>query len=96
MPSNRESSKTTTATILSRGLEVRGGDIPPEGPRFVLGLGIREEERRRMLELLDKQQRGEISPGEREELGSYVEADNVLSVLKAQALLALKRSGQRP
>jgi hypothetical protein len=95
MPANLASSKKTGATVLSRALELRGGEIPAEGARFLLGLGIREEDRERMLELLAKQQRGEIAAGEREELESYIEADNVLSVLKAQALLALKRAGQK-
>jgi hypothetical protein len=49
-----------------------------------------------MLELLAKQQRGEITAAEREDLESYVEEDNVLSILRAQALLALKRAGQKP
>jgi hypothetical protein len=96
MQANLASPKKTGATVLSRALELRGGGVPPEGARFLLGLGIREEDRERMLELLAKQQRGPITPGEREELESYVEADNVLSILKAQALLALKRAGQKP
>ena len=95
MPANVATPKKTGATVLSRALEMRGGEMPPEGARFVLGLGIREEDRERMLELLAKQQRGEITAGEREDLESYVEADNVLSILRAQALLALKRAGQK-
>jgi hypothetical protein len=95
MQANAATPKKTGATVLSRALEMRGGEMPPEGARFVLGLGIREEDRERMLELLAKQQRGEITAGEREDLESYIEADNVLSVLKAQALLALKRAGQK-
>ena len=96
MPAYVATSRKTGATVLSRALEMRGGEMPPEGARFVLGLGIREEDRKRMLELLAKQQRGEITPAEREDLESYVEADNVLSILKAQAMLALKRAGQKP
>jgi hypothetical protein len=94
MPANLATSKKTGAAVLSRALEMRGGEISPEGARFVLGLRIREEDRDRMLELLAKEQRGEITAGEREDLESYIEADNVLSVLKAQAFLALKRAGQ--
>ncbi len=96
MQANPASSKKTGATVLSRAIEARGRDLPPEGARFLLSLGIREEDRERMRELLAKQQRGPISLGEREELESYVEADNVLSILKAQALLALKKAGQTP
>ncbi len=95
MPANVATPRKTGATVLSRALETSGREMPPEGARFVLALSIREEDRGRMLELLAKQQRGEITPGEREDLESYIEADNVLSILKAQALLALKRAGQK-
>ena len=94
MQADLATAKKTGATVLSRALELRDGHFTSEGARFVLGLSIREDDRERMLELLAKQQRGEITPGEREDLASYIEADNVLSVLKAQALLALKRAGQ--
>ncbi|MFI5461535.1 MAG: hypothetical protein ACHRXM_39620 [Isosphaerales bacterium] len=53
-------------------------------------------DKKRTLELLAKQQAGGISAQEREELESYVQADNMLSILKAQAILALKKAGQEP
>jgi hypothetical protein len=31
-----------------------------------------------------------------DELESYVQADNMLSILKAQAILALKQAGHKP
>jgi hypothetical protein len=86
--------KTTGATVLSRALEAKGQEVPPEGARFILNLGIRDEDKKRMLELLAKQQQGRITDEEREELESYVDADNTFSILKARALLALKKSGQ--
>jgi hypothetical protein len=88
--------KKTGAAILSRALQVKDKDVPPEGARFILGLGIREEDKKRMLKLLEKQQKGRITAQEKDELESYVQADNLLSILKAQALLALKRAGQEP
>jgi hypothetical protein len=90
------SKKMTGATVLSRALERKGGAVPPEGARFILDLGIREEDKQRMLELLAQQQKGGISAADRDELDSYVQADNVLSILKARALLALKEAGQKP
>jgi hypothetical protein len=86
--------KTTGATVLSRALEVKGQEVPPEGARFILSLGIRDEDKRRMLDLLARQQQGGLSEEERDELESYIHADNTFSVLKARALLALKKSGQ--
>jgi hypothetical protein len=94
MPPDAKRLKTTGATVLSRALEAKGHDVPPEGARFILNLGIREQDKTRMLELLARHQRGEMLDQEREELESYIEADNVLSILKAKALLALKKAGQ--
>jgi hypothetical protein len=71
-------------------------NVPPEGARFILDLGIREEDKKRMLELLASQQKGRITAEEREELESYVQADNMLSISKAQTILALRRAGQEP
>jgi hypothetical protein len=86
----------TGATVLSRALQSKGKDLPPEGARFILDLGIMEDDKKRALELLAKQQEGPITAQEREELESYVQADNMLSILKAQAILALKKAGQEP
>jgi hypothetical protein len=76
--------------------EMKGGDVPPEGARFILGLGIGEGHKKRVLELLAKQQQWRITATETEELESYVHADNILSIVKAKVILALKRAGQEP
>lgn len=86
----------TAAAVLSRALQSKGGDVPPEGARFIIDLSIKEDDKKRTLELLAKQQEGRINAREREELESYVHADNMLSILKAQAILALKKAGQEP
>ncbi len=91
-----EAGKRTVATILSRALESKCQDLPPAGARFILDLGIREDDQRRMLELLAKQQSGKLGAEEAEDLAAYVEADNVLSILRARAILALKKAGQEP
>lgn len=87
--------KPTGAAILGRALESRG-EVPPEGARFILSLAIREQDKQRALDLLERQQQGRITSDERDELESYIQADNVLSILKAKALLALKAVGQEP
>ncbi len=96
MQRHAERLKPMGATVLSRALEVKGGEVPPEGARFILDLGLREQDKKRMLDLLAKQQQGEMPDEEREELESYIQADNLLSILKAKALLALKKAGQEP
>lgn len=96
MQSSLGTEKKTGATVLSRALQSKGGDVPPEGARFILDLGISEDVKKRTLNLLAKQQKGRITAEEMEELELYVQADNMLSVLKARAILALKKAGQEP
>ena len=96
MQPNLETAKPTSSTILGRALEIKGGKVTPEGARFILELGIREEDKKRLLKLLEKQQKGRITAAERDELESYVQADQILSILRAQAILALKKAGQEP
>lgn len=88
--------KPTSATVLSRALETKDGHVPPDGARFILNLGIRDQDKQRALDLLSKRQEGRITAEERDELESYIQADNVLSILKAKALVALKKAGQEP
>ena len=88
--------KKNGATVLGCALEIKDGNLPPEAARFVLNLGVRKEHKKRLLDLLAKHQEQQITAEELEELDSYVEADNLLSILKAQALLALKKAGHTP
>jgi hypothetical protein len=96
MRPDRDFAKTTGATVLSRALESKGRRVPPEGAQFILDLGIRDTDKKRMCALLAKQQKGRITVSERDELESYVQADNALSILKARAILALKNARQDP
>jgi hypothetical protein len=96
MQTNLRSVTTTSAMVLSRALRSKGGRIPPEGARFILNLGITAADKKRTLKLLERQREGRANAGEREELEAYVQADNLLSILKAQAILALEKAGQEP
>ncbi len=58
MPPDVGHAKQTGATVLSRALEPKGGSVPPEGARFILDLGIREVDKKRMLKLLDNFHKG--------------------------------------
>jgi hypothetical protein len=64
--------------------------------RSILDLGIDQLDKERMLLLLAKQQQDKLTQEEAEELESYIQADNMLSVLKAKAILALKRASTGP
>jgi hypothetical protein len=96
MQTNLGTRKNTSAAVLSRAIELKNGAIPPAGARYILNVGIREKDKKRALVLFTKQQEGTITPKEKDTLNSYVQADNMLSILKAKALLALKRAGQKP
>jgi hypothetical protein len=95
MHSNLETAKKTGATILGRALQTNGGIVPAEGAAFILNLCIRDDDKRRALELLTKQQKGRITAEEHEELEAYVQADNTLSILKTHAFLALEQARQK-
>ena len=88
--------KPTGATVLSHALETKDGHVPPEGARFILNLGIRDQDKQLALDLLSKRQEGRITAEEHDELESYIQADNVLSILRTKALVALKMAGQEP
>ena len=96
MQANLRPARTTSAMVLSRELRSKGGRILPEGARFILNLGITAADKKRMLKLLERKREGRDNADEREELESYVQADNLLSILKAQAILALEKAGQEP
>jgi hypothetical protein len=96
MQANLKSTRTTSAMVLSRALRMKGQRIPPEGARFLLNLGISSADKKRTLKLLERHREGRASARDREELESYVQADNLLSILKAQAILALEEAGQEP
>lgn len=49
-----------------------------------------DDDKKRMLDLLMKQQEGKITAAEVEELEAYVRTDNVLLILNAKARLALR------
>ena len=61
--------------------------------RHVLRLGFAERDRARMHELAVKNQEGEISPAERQELDNFVKVGDLLAVLQSKARLSLKRLG---
>ena len=91
-------SKMTGAIVLSRALQSKGGDLLPEGARFILDLGIVEDDEGTQAKsgCSPEQEQRPITADEREELDSYAQADNMLSILQAQAILALKKAGQEP
>jgi hypothetical protein len=96
MQSSTDSTTTTSATVLSRALSSKSGSFTAAGARFILDLGITAKDKRRLLKLLAKQRERGISTKEHDELESYIQADNILSIFRARAILALQTAGDEP
>ena len=71
---------TSGATIFSRIFESSREGISPELARYILELGFSTEDRSRMRELAAKNQRGNISHQELEELDHYITAGDILAI----------------
>src|SRR5262244_1338945 len=82
---------TSGATIFSRIFASSGEGISPELARYILELGFSTEDRARMRELAAKNQRGDISHQELEELDNYITAGDILAIWQSKARLALKQ-----
>jgi hypothetical protein len=82
---------TSGATIFSRIFESSREGISSELARYILGLGFSTEDRSRMRELAAKNQRGEISHQELEELDNYIAAGDILAIWQSKARRALKQ-----
>jgi hypothetical protein len=66
-------------------------DFDSDAARAMLSLEFSESQRRQMLELADKSNRGELSPTEQEQIESYRRVGNFLALLHARARLSLQR-----
>jgi hypothetical protein len=82
---------TSGATIFSRIFESNREGISPELARYILGLGFSTEDRSRMRELAAKNQRGDISQQELEELDHYITAGDILAIWQSKARQALEQ-----
>jgi hypothetical protein len=82
---------TSGATIFSRIFETSREGLSPELARYILGLSFSTEDRSRMRELATKNQRGDISQQELEELDHYITAGDILAIWQSKARCALKQ-----
>jgi hypothetical protein len=96
MPTRVSRRENTSAAILTRAIDLKSGGMPPEGARYILSVTIRDKDKKRALELLAKQQQGMITSAQKDTLSAYIQADNILSILKAKAILALRNAGLKP
>ena len=60
-------------------------------PREILAFRIPEADKRRAMDLLDKQDIGDLTPEEASELDQMQQIDRLISILKARASVAISR-----
>ena len=81
----------TGAAILKRLIQPDGDELSAAGANFILGLDFADFDHVRMAELSAKAQTGELSADERDELGEYLRAGDMLAILKLKARRSLDR-----
>ncbi len=81
------------AAILGRVINPDDPTLSPEAARSILNLTFPKGDKERVASLLTKNQQGQLTADERDELDEYLRADAFLSVLKSKARLSLKRAG---
>jgi hypothetical protein len=77
-------------SILARVLGNDQDELPAEMARYLLNLGFNARDKERMHELAIRNQDGDLSDDERDELFAYAKTGSVLSILKSKARRVLK------
>src|SRR5262249_7031469 len=77
--------RETEATILIRALCNEDGLLPPEVARYLLDRQFSDRDKARMHDLAVRNQEDALSPAEKEELFAFVNAGDLLGILKSKA-----------
>ena len=67
------------------------GQLSHELSSYLLSVGFNEDDKMRMHDLAVPNQKGALSPAEKDELFAYAKAGTLLSILKSKARRALRR-----
>lgn len=95
MQTTTNHSTPNEVTILARVLGNEQGRLPLAMARYLLDLGLSDGEKARMHDLAVRNQAGELSPAEKEELVAYAKAGTLLSILKSKARRTLRIKRKR-
>lgn len=68
----------------------------PESARAVLSIRFASDDEARMRDLMDRNNRGTITPDEQAEMEAFRRVGAFLAIAQAKARLALKQSGNEP
>ncbi len=77
----------SNANVLDRLLDPISQSLNLENARAIAEMEATPEDQRRILDLAEKCNQGDLTPDERDEYETYVHAGNVISVLQAKARL---------
>jgi len=84
--------KTATENMVGRFLEPVFLNLPADAARRIVDLQADEELQRRVEVLARKANEGELTPGERDEYETYIDAGDILATLQALARRTLQRT----
>lgn len=82
------------AAILSRLVKPNGGDFSPEVAEAILKLDFDPTDRARMHELAVKNQEGDLTKAEEEDLHCYRRVGYFVDLLRSKARISLKKHGR--
>jgi hypothetical protein len=82
------------AAILARVIDPQKTGLPAEVAHSMLQWEFNSEDRHKMAELAEKARSGELSDCEQSEIDGFIRVGNLLSLVHAQAKLALQRQGK--
>jgi hypothetical protein len=86
--------ETGEIAILGRILS-NGKGVTPTLARHLLSLGFSDEDNARMNDLAARNQRGDLSPAERQELQDFANAGCLLGILHAKARRVVNKTAKK-
>lgn len=78
-------------SILERALDPEGGGMSPALASQVLSWHLPAADHARYSELSEKAREGTLDPKERAELENYLNANDILTILKSKARISLRQ-----
>lgn len=86
--------ESSEAAILARVLRPDSADLPVAAAQAILEMGFADADRARMILLLERAKKGDLSPEECAELENYRHVGRLLELMKSRARRSLKSTGK--
>jgi hypothetical protein len=82
-------------SILARILGNGSGTMSQVAARQILKFGFNQADQERMADLMERNNKGKLSPDEKAELSEFAEAGTVVAIMQSQARKALNRARKK-